>query len=157
MRRSNGQPVAEAHRWWEETDARLTRLLGFNPATSNHYGHIRLYNQPICRKTTDEEIMAIRELFLRWRAGILSIFAENGVTMSIEDLGALSYADGMYGTLHFLDRPIDIHAGADLHRADILAFLTPKKQKVTKRMTPFKLQLERDRLTGKLPRPQKPQ
>ena len=35
----------EAQKAWEKMDERLNRLIGFNPATSNHYGVIQLYNQ----------------------------------------------------------------------------------------------------------------
>ena len=51
--------IAEVHRAWEEMDERLNKLIGFNPATSNHYGIIQLYNQRIDSNTTDEEIIKL--------------------------------------------------------------------------------------------------
>ena len=46
-----------ASKRWDEMEKRLVKLFGFNPATSNHYGTIQLYNQRINESTTDEEIM----------------------------------------------------------------------------------------------------
>ena len=36
----NYKQFMEACREWEEMDKRLIKLIGFNPATSNHYGLI---------------------------------------------------------------------------------------------------------------------
>ena len=66
----------EAHRAWDEMDERLNKLIGFNPATSNHYGIIQLYNQPIDAKTSDEEIIKIRSAYLNWKNEIIAILSE---------------------------------------------------------------------------------
>ena len=68
--------IAEVHRAWAEMDERLNKLIGFNPATSNHYGIIQLYNQRIDSNTTDEEIIKIRSAYLSWKNDIIAILAE---------------------------------------------------------------------------------
>ena len=56
----------EATNAWKKMAERLKRLIGFNPATSNHYGVIQLYNQRINLSTSDERITEIRSKYLEW-------------------------------------------------------------------------------------------
>ena len=100
---------AEAHKAWAKMDERLNRLIGFNPATSNHYGVIQLYNQRINLSTSDERIVEIRSKYLEWKNKVLDVFAQNSVFYSTEELNKLFRVDCMYGTLYFLDSPVDIY------------------------------------------------
>ena len=125
------EQFAAAYRRKEEADARLTRLFGFSPAVSDHYGMIRIYNQKICRETSDEELLAIRGKYLLWKEGILAIFAENGIRAEIGWLDPLFSVDGMYGTLYFLGRAVDIHKSPEVHRPDIVAYLENEKRQET--------------------------
>ena len=115
--------IAEAHRTWEEMDERLNKLIGFNPATSNHYGVIQLYNQRINLSTSDERIIEIRAKFLKWKEQVLSIFAENKFYLNTERFNTLFTIDGMYGTLYFLGKPVDIDSGAERYRKHIYDYL----------------------------------
>ena len=99
----------KANEAWEEMDERLNRLIGFNPATSNHYGIIQLYNQKINLSTSDERIIEIRSKYLEWKNKVLDVFAQNSVFYSTEELNKLFREDCMYGTLYFLDSPVDIY------------------------------------------------
>ena len=99
----------EAHKAWEKMDERLNRLIGFNPATSNHYGVIQLYNQRINLSTSDERIIEIRSKYLEWKNKVLDVFVQNSVFYSTEELNKLFGVDCMYGTLYFLDSPVDIY------------------------------------------------
>ena len=108
---------------WGEMEERLVKLFGFNPATSNHYGVIQLYNQRISANTPDEKIIEIRSKFLEWKDNILAIFAENGVVLNIDQLNKLFRVDGMYGTLYFLEIPVDIYSGMDDYCSRIPKFL----------------------------------
>ena len=99
----------EAHKAWEKMDERLNRLIGFNPATSNHYGVIQLYNQRINLSTSDERILEIRSKYLAWKNKVLDVFAQNSVFYSAEELDKLFRLDCMYGTVYFLDSPVDIY------------------------------------------------
>ena len=94
---------------WEKMDERLNRLIGFNPATSNHYGVIQLYNQRINLSTSDERIIEIRSKYLEWKNKVLDFFVQNSVFYSTEELNKLFRVDCMYGTLYFLDSPVDIY------------------------------------------------
>ena len=99
----------EATNAWEKMDERLNRLIGFNPATSNHYGVIQLYNQRINLSTSDERITEIRSKYLEWKNKVLDVFFQNSVFYSTEELNKLFRVDCMYGTLYFLDSPVDIY------------------------------------------------
>ena len=101
--------IAEVHRAWEEMDERLNRLIGFNPATSNHYGVIQLYNQRIDLSTSDERIIEIRSKYLEWKNKVLDVFVQNSVFYSTKELDKLFRVDYMYGTLYFLDSPVNIY------------------------------------------------
>ncbi|HOK82455.1 MAG TPA: hypothetical protein PLS05_06930 [Clostridia bacterium] len=101
--------IAEVHRAWEDMDERLNRLIGFNPATSNHYGVIQLYNQRINLSTSDERIIEIRSKYLEWKNKVLDVFVRNSVFYSTEELNKLFRVDCMYGTLYFLGSPVDIY------------------------------------------------
>ena len=94
---------------WKKMDERLNRLIGFNPATSNHYGVIQLYNQRINLSTSDERIIEIRSKYLEWKNKVLDVFAQNSVFYSTEELDKLFRVDYMYGTLYFLDSPVNIY------------------------------------------------
>ena len=99
----------EAHKAWEKMDERLNRLIGFNPATSNHYGVIQLYNQRIDLSSSDERIIEIRSKYLEWKNKVLDVFVQNSVFYSTEELDKLFRVDYMYGTLYFLDSPVNIY------------------------------------------------
>lgn len=99
----------EATNAWEKMDERLNGLIGFNPATSNHYGVIQLYNQRINLSTSDERITEIRSKYLEWKNKVLDVFAQNSVFYSTEELDKLFRVDHMYGTLYFLDSPVNIY------------------------------------------------
>ena len=99
----------KAHEAWEKMEERLNRLIGFNPATSNHYGVIQLYNQRINLSTSDERIIEIRSKYLEWKNKVLDVFVQNSVFYSMEELNKLFRVDCMYGTLYFLDSPVDIY------------------------------------------------
>ena len=101
--------LIEAQKAWEKMDNRLNRLIGFNPATSNHYGIIQLYNQRINLSTSDERIIEIRSKYLEWKNKVLDVFAQNSVFYSTEELDKLFRVDYMYGTLYFLDSPVNIY------------------------------------------------
>ena len=105
----------EAHKAWEKMDNRLNRLLGFNPATSNHYGIIQLYNQRINDQTSDEEIMKIRSGFLNWKNNIFAIFSKFNLALDDEQLSKLFSVDGMFGTLTFLGVAVDIQQNTDVY------------------------------------------
>ena len=99
----------EATNAWEKMDERLNRLIGFNPATGNHYGVIQLYNQRINLSTSDERIIEIRSKYLEWKNKVLDVFVQNSVFYSTEELDKLFRVDYMYGTLYFLDSPVNIY------------------------------------------------
>ena len=99
----------QATKAWEKMDERLNRLIGFNPATSNHYGVIQLYNQRIDLSTSDERIIEIRSKYLEWKNKVLDVFVQNSVFYSTEELDKLFRVDYMYGTLYFLDSPVNIY------------------------------------------------
>lgn len=101
--------MVESDRAWEKMDERLNKLIGFNPATSNHYGVIQIYNQRINLSTLDERITEIRSKYLELKNKVLDVFAQNGVFYSTEELDKLFRMDHMYGTLNFLDSPVNIY------------------------------------------------
>ena len=94
---------------------RLNRLLGFNPATSNHYGIIQLYNQRINDKTSDEEIIKIRSDYLNWKNNIIAIFSKFNLALDDEQFCKLFSVDGMFGTLTFLGIAVDIQQNTDVY------------------------------------------
>lgn len=106
----------EALKAWEEMDERLNRLIGFNPATSNHYGIIQLYNQPIDDKTSDEEIIKIRSAYLNWKNEIIAILSEYNLFFEDDTFSELFSVDSMSGRLSFLDEELDIYQSADVYR-----------------------------------------
>lgn len=118
----------EAQKAWEKMDERLHRLIGFNPATSNHYGVIQLYNQRINLSTSDERIIEIRTKFLKWREQILSIFAENNFYPDTILFNKLFAVDGMYGTIHFLGIEVDIDSNVETYRRSIYNYLEMRKK-----------------------------
>ena len=118
----------EAQNAWEKMDERLNRLIGFNPATSNHYGVIQLYNQRINLSTSDERIIEIRTKFLKWREQILSIFAENNFYPDTILFNKLFAVDGMYGTIHFLGIEVDIDSNVETYRRSIYNYLEMRKK-----------------------------
>lgn len=111
--------IAEVHRAWEEMDERLNKLIGFNPATSNHYGIIQLYNQPINVQTSDEEIIKIRSAYLNWKKEIIAILSESNLIFDDEQFCKLFSVDGMFGALTFLGVAVDIHQKADVYRETV--------------------------------------
>ena len=115
--------IAEVHRAWEEMDERLNKLIGFNPATSNHYGIIQLYNQRIDSNTTDEEIIKIRSAYLSWKNDIIAILAEYNLFFKDDKFGELFSIDSMSGRLSFLDEELDIYQSADVYRKIIKRML----------------------------------
>ncbi len=104
----NFDEFIEAHRQWEEMDKRLNKLIGFNPATSNHYGTIQLYNNRINAKTTDKEILEIREKYVAWRKEILAFFRANNYDIIDDEFNKLFCYDPMFGTITFLDTKLDL-------------------------------------------------
>ena len=118
----------EATRVWHVMDERLTKLIGFNPATSNHYGIIQLYNHRINEATTDEEILKIRAAYLEWRNGIKAILVEMGLELDEEQFCKLFSVSTMYGTLSFLDIPVDVRRSMAAWHKDIETVLAdPQK------------------------------
>ena len=113
----------EAQKAWKKMDERLHRLIGFNPATSNHYGIIQLYNQRINAETSDEKIIEIRTKFLKWRKQIFSIFAEKNYYPNAEQFNKFFSIDGMYGNLYFLGVPVDLDNNAEAYRTNIYNYL----------------------------------
>jgi len=106
-----------------EMDERLTKLFGFSPATSNHYGRINIYNVEINRKTTDERLLDIRAKYVNWKTGILKIFAEYGFEPEYNHLCEMFRSDPMFGTLEFLEIPVDIEKSPEAYRDAIVGYL----------------------------------
>lgn len=104
---------------WEEMDERLNRLIGFNPATSNHYGIIQLYNQPIDAKTSDEEIIKIRSAYLNWKNEIIAILSEYNLFFEDDTFSELFSVDSMSGRLSFLNEEVNIYQNANIYREAI--------------------------------------
>ena len=109
----------EAQKAWEKMDERLNRLIGFNPATSNHYGIIQLYNQPIDSKTSDEEIIKIRSAYLNWKKEIIAILSEYNLFFEDDKFCELFSVDSMSGRLTFLNIEMNIYRNADIYREAI--------------------------------------
>jgi len=110
---------------WRQMEERINRLLGFNPATSDHYGRIHLYNENIYLNTTDERILEIRKQYLEWKKGIFDIFREEGYTPEGEffekRFEEQFRVDYMYGTVFFIEKMIDIHGDVEEFRPRIVA------------------------------------
>ena len=104
---------------WEEMDERLNRLIGFNPATSNHYGIIQLYNQPIDAKTSDEEIIKLRSAYLNWKNEIIAILSEYNLFFEDDTFSELFSVDSMSGRLSFLNEEVNIYQNANIYREAI--------------------------------------
>ncbi len=113
----------KAGREWDEMEERLFGLFGFNPANSNHYGDILLYNKRICAQTKDEELLAIRAAFVAWREDILAIFREVGYRLEVEGLKGMFAVDPMFGTVTFLGIELDVYGGAEAYRGAIRRYL----------------------------------
>lgn len=108
---------------WDNMKERLVRLIGFNPATCNHYGIIQLYNKRIDAETSDDTIREIAAAFLRWREDILAICKEARPLFALPQMRRLFRADAMYGTLYFLGIPVDIDEEAERYRPAIFSYL----------------------------------
>ena len=119
---------------WEKVNKRLNKLLGFNPSVSNHYGVIQIYNRRINSKTSDEEILKIRIKYLEWKFKVLSTFAENKFPISIEQFDNLFSVDCMYGTLSFLDIPVDIYESFDTYIKKIKNYIDTERGKIMKQI-----------------------
>ncbi len=115
----NFEEFSAAIHAWHEMDERLNRLIGFNPATSNHYGQIKLYNQRISIKTTDEKIIMLRSDFLNWKREIWNVFKRYGVELDNEQFSEMFSVDYMFGTMKFLDIYLDVSNGVEKYEAAI--------------------------------------
>ncbi len=98
----------EASRRWEEMDERLKRLIGFNPANSNHYGIIRLYNVKIDEKTTDDEIMQIRLSYIEWKQTIYDYCKRKNYKLTDDEFAKMFRGDVMWGTTTFCGITLDL-------------------------------------------------
>ena len=110
------EALAAEGRAWSQMRERLIRLLGCVPAISDHYGIIRMYNQKISAKNSDEEILKIHSDYLSWKNEIIAMFAEKGITLDEDLRRKLSEEDGMFGTVYFLGVSVDIYSGVDKYR-----------------------------------------
>ena len=109
-------------------EKRLTDLIGFNPTTCDHYGVIRLYNHRITSRTSDEEILAVRKRYLEWRERVRSFFTEIGYPIEEELFFKLFSADTMWGTLKFLDIPVDVDGDISVYREAIISSIEEIKK-----------------------------
>ncbi len=117
------EEFVESGRRWNEMDKRLTKLIGFNPATSNHYGQIQLYNHRINQNTSDEKILELRADYVRWRTEILEIFKTNGYVFDDEQFNELFSIDCMFGTISFLGTMLDLSKDMDHYRKIIEEYI----------------------------------
>ena len=106
----------EAVRRREEMDKRLTRLIGFNPTTSNHYGQIKLYNYEINSETPDAKILKLYSAYTKWKTEILNIFMSKGFILDNERFNKLFTVDFMYGTMFFLGERLDLNKDINQYR-----------------------------------------
>lgn len=118
----------EAHKAWDKMDERLNRLIGFNPATSNHYGKIQLYNHRINDQTSDEEIIKIRSEYLNWKNSIIAILSDFNLVFDEEEFCKLFSVDGMFGTLTFLGIVVDVHQNTEMYREAVERLLDDHAQ-----------------------------
>ena len=123
----NNEQLLAAMRRSEEMEKRLVKLFGFSPAASNHYGKINIYNVNIDSKTTDEELVAIREKYAKWKTGILNILEEYGFKPGLGQLSTMFRSDPMFGTLSFLSIPVDIESSPENYRPAIMEYLRENK------------------------------
>ncbi len=118
----------EAHKLWAEMDKRLKRLIGFNPATSNHYGKIQLYNHRINHQTSDAEILKLHEKYLCWQVDIFQIFEDNNITLTDEQFNKLFSYDGMFGTISFLGKVLDISKDMEYYRELVEGYIDERQE-----------------------------
>lgn len=121
------EEFTEAHRRWAEMDQRLNRLIGFNPATSNHYGQIQLYNHRINSKTSDEEILELRSKYVRWRTAIFEIFKSHDIVFNDDQFNELFSYDPMFGTISFLGTVLDLNKDMDYYK-EITKYYSKRKK-----------------------------
>ena len=96
---------------------RLEELFGFSPAISNHYGVVRMYNQKIEPDTPKSTLLAHRAKYLEWKAKVVEIINEKCGYVPTDDLlDGLFRVDFMYGTLYFMDIPVDIYGDFEPYR-----------------------------------------
>ena len=112
-----------------KTDARLKDLFGFNPAQSNLCGKIRLYNEEITENTTDEEMIKIRSVYLKWKEAILSEFEKQEILLTNDEFGELFSTDLFFGIVSFLGIPINVFSDIQKYKAPITAFAKRQKWK----------------------------
>ena len=112
-----------------KTGARLKALFGFNPIQSNLCGKIRLYNEEITENTTDEEMIKIRSVYLKWKEAILSEFEKQEILLTNDEFGALFSTDLFFGIVSFLGIPINVFSDIQKYKAPITAFAKRQKWK----------------------------
>ena len=112
----------------KEMEERLNRLLGFDPAYSDHYGVIRIYNREIDSDTTDEEILEIRKKYVGWKESILAFFKERGYTPAGKEFSSLFDIDPMFGVMSFLGVRLNIDKGIDEYVPKMLEFLEKREK-----------------------------
>lgn len=130
----NFQQFFEAVDEWNNMDERLKRLIGFNPATSNHYGVIRLYNQKIDNNTTDEMILEIRSDYVKWRQEILTIFTNNNYHLKKDEFDKLFSADPMFGKFAILNIPVIARDGIAPYVEAIKEYIQKQKRDLTSKL-----------------------
>ncbi len=126
------EEFAEAHRRWAEMDERLNKLIGLNPATSNHYGQIQLYNHRINSKTSDEEILELRSKYVRWRTAILEIFQSHDIIFNNDQFNELFSYDPMFGTISFLGTVLDLSRDMDYYKESVEDYISSYQKNTPK-------------------------
>ena len=124
----SAEAFMQAYKEWEEMAERLIRLLGVDPAYTDHYGIIRIYNCVINRKTTDEEILEIRQKYVKWRTDILAFLEERGYTPEGDAFSRLFDIDPMFGAMSFLGVYLNIDKGIDEYVPKMLEFLEKREK-----------------------------
>ena len=119
------EALHEADKAWRQMSNRLFDLLGFVPASSDHYGIIRMYNIEIGSKTSDEELLKINSDFLKWKEEIIGMFAEKKIVLDKKLWEAMSSDDLMFGMTYFLGIAVDIYSGVDKYREVLEKLLDP--------------------------------
>ncbi len=117
------EAMAAADRRFRNMSERLRGLFGYNPATMDHYGIIRFYNQMISEKTTDEELCVIRNDYLAWYDKILAFFEENGYHLEKEELDHLFTIEFMNGYRCFMGIVVKPPAGTAPYEESIKAYI----------------------------------
>ena len=120
--------MAEVYRANRILSERLTRLIGFDPSTSNHYGTRHLYNYRIDAKTTDDQILKLRRDYLRWRGEVIAFFDEHGHTVDDDEFDTLFSVSFMYGIIDFLGIRLDIYAGIEPYREKMLEIINKQNK-----------------------------